>query len=210
MADGFNNRPPIAQKLSDNVLSANIGGIFSTKPSAKYISGARCILKVNGRLVGFAFNISWNINTSVTKIQTVDDYNPWELAPKRVEVGGTIGCLHIPSQSPGSQLMQADILSFLFQKYITIEVRDSRTDQLLFLTKKAMVTSRQQNITAEQLSQITLNWEAIGFEDERNPEPPANYNKVSPEFGKSNTDSTKQPNSSLVNKALNRIPTLVG
>jgi len=180
MADGFNNRPNPGQQLSDNVLEGNIGGVFSTKPSARYFSGARCILKINGRLVGFAFNITWNINTSVTAIKTVDDYNTYELAPKRVEVSGTIGALHIPSQSVGVNLIQADILSFLFQKYITIEVRDSRTDQLLFLTNKAMVTSRNQNVAAEQLSNITLNWEAIGYQDERDPQPPQSYNSESP------------------------------
>jgi hypothetical protein len=180
MADGFNNRPNAGQQLSDNAIGGNIGGIVSTRPSAKYITGARIIIKVNGRLVGFAFNISWNINNTITKIQTIDDYNAWELAPKRVEVNGTIGCFHIPSQGPGVNLMQADILSFLFQKYITIEARDSRTDQLLFLTNKAMITSRSQSVTAEQLSQITLNWEAIGYEDERKPEPPKGYDGPNP------------------------------
>jgi hypothetical protein len=168
MANGFNNQPPA------------IGGIISTKPSAKYISGARCLIKVNGQLVGFAFGISWNINNSVTRINTIDDYNSYELAPKRVDVSGSLSCFHIPGQGPGAGLLQADILSFLFQKYITIECRDSRTNQLLFLTDKAMITSRGQNVTAEQLSQITLNWEAIGYQDEREPLPPTGYDQLSP------------------------------
>lgn len=180
MADGFTNQQPVANSIADNAIGSAIGGVLSTRPSARYVSGARCILKVNGQLIGFAFGISWNINNSITRINTIDDYNSWELAPKRVDVTGTISCLHIPGQGAGASLMQADVLSFLFQNYITIECRDSRTNQLLFLTDKAMVTSRNQSVSVESLSTVTLNWEAIGYQDERTPNPPTGYNVVNP------------------------------
>ncbi len=169
MADGFNNRPNVASRLADNVAS-NVSGIFSTKSSARYASGARCLLKINGKLSGFAFGVSWRINTAVTEINTIDDYMPYELAPQRVTVEGTLSALHIPGQSAGTALWQADALNFLFQQYITIEVRDSATDQLLFYTSKALVTSRQEDIRVDQLSNVQLTWKAIGFQDERKPE----------------------------------------
>lgn len=169
MADGFNNKPGAGQQLLDNVTS-NVSGIFSTKSSARYASGARTTMKINGKITGFAFGIAWRINTAVTEINTIDDYFPAELAPQRITVEGTISALHIPGQSAGTELWQPDALNFLFQQYITIEVRDSATDQLLFYTSKAMITSRSEDIRVDSLANVTLSWKAIGFQDERKPE----------------------------------------
>jgi hypothetical protein len=167
---GFNNRPPLSQSLADNVVS-NVSGVFSTRPTAKYASGARCLLKVNGKLCGFAFGVSWKINTQVIEVNTIDDYFAWELAPQRITVEGTISALHIPGTSIGTELWQPDILNFLWQEYISIEVRDSATDQLLFFTDKAMVTSRAEDIRVDSLANVQISWRAIGFRDERKPEP---------------------------------------
>lgn len=166
---GFNNRPNVAQSLVDNVAS-NASGIFSTKPSARYASGARTTMKINGKITGFAFGVSWRINTAVTEINAIDDYFAAELAPQRITVEGTVSMLHIPGQSAGTELWQPDALNFLFQQYITIEVRDSATDQLLFYTSKAMITSRSEDIRVDSLANVTLQWKAIGFQDERKPE----------------------------------------
>lgn len=172
---GFNNRPPVAQNLLDNVVS-NVSGVFSTRPAAKYASGARCILKINSKLVGFAFAVSWRISTNVTEINTIDDPLPSEFVPQRLTVDGTISALHIPGQSATTELWQPDVLSFLFHQYITIEVRDSQSDALLFYTNKAMIISRQEDIRVDQLSNVTLNFKAIGWKDERQPEWPDNFN----------------------------------
>lgn len=186
---GFNNRPNIGQRLTDNVAS-NAAGIFSTKQSAKYASGARTILKINGKVVGFAFGINWRIQTAVTEINTIDDYFPAELAPQRIQVEGSLNALHIPGQSAGTELWQPDAINFLFQQYITIEVRDSATDQLLFYTSKAMITSRSEDVRVDSLASVTLTWRAIGFQDERKPE-------LADGAQGSSTKENKQPQSRL-------------
>lgn len=169
MPSGFDNRPNIVSRIADN-LASQAAGIFSTRPNARYASGARTILKINNRICGFAFSVSWRINTQSVEINTVDDYMPHEIAPQRVTVEGTISALHIPGKSAGTELWQPDALNFLFHKYITIEVRDSATDQLLFYTNKAVITSRQEDIRVDSLASVSLSWRAIGFQDERRPE----------------------------------------
>lgn len=166
---GFNNRPSDSLSQLANNTAQNVSGIVSIKQTAKYASGARTILKINGKPCGFAFSIAWRINTSVVEIQTIDDYFPAELAPQRITVEGSIGALHIPGQSAGTELWQPDVLNFLFQQYITIEVRDSATDQLLFFTDKAMITTRQEEIKVDALASVQLTFRAIGFRDERTP-----------------------------------------
>lgn len=176
------------QRLLDNISSQG-AGIFSTKPSAKYVTGARCVLKINGRLVGFAFGISWRINTIGQEIMTIDDYLPYEIVPTKITVEGTITSLHVPGQGPAAEFMQANMASFLFHKYIQIEVRDSTTNALLFFTSKAMITSRIEEVKAEQLANMTLSFKAIGWKDEREPSFPKNFDKE---------DTAKKPTGGLV------------
>jgi hypothetical protein len=162
----------IASQLLQNATDS-FGSILSIKPVAKYLSGARCILRINGKIVGFAFGISWNIQTAVEEINTIDDYLPHELAPTRIEVSGTISGFRIPGSGPGALKMQTDMVSFLQQRYIEIEVRDSQSDNLIFLTRKALITRRSENIKTGSLADLSLEFRAIGFLDERgNPKVP--------------------------------------
>lgn len=174
MPTGFNNVPDIGQQLTDNILEGNLGGIISTRPSAKYMSGARCILRINSRPVAFAFGITWRVDTLYTEINTIDNTLPEELVPRAIKVNGSISALHIPGQGVGMQLWQPDVLGFLFHQYITIEVRDSTTGQLLFFAPKAAITSRQEDIKVDELAQVALSFIAIGFKDEKTPEVPNN------------------------------------
>lgn len=167
----IDKNPSILQRVGQNALS-NIEGILSVKPMAKYLSGARCILRMNGKIVGFAFAISWNITTDATEITTIDDYLPAELAPSRITVSGSISGFRIPGSGPGQKVLQPDVLSFLHQRYVEIEVRDSQTDNLIFFTKKALITSRSENVRSDALAEIAMNFKAIGYADERLPQVP--------------------------------------
>jgi len=152
-----------------------IASIFSAKPMAKYLSGARCVLRMNGKIIGFAFGITWKVETTVTEINTIDDYMPYELSPKHIRVDGTISAFRIPGSGPTSELLQTDMLSFLHQRYIEIEVRDSQTDNLIFLTKRAMITGRTENVKSNQLADMTLSFKAIGWADEKTPNYPDGF-----------------------------------
>ena len=174
---GFDNKNTASGEGS---IASNVRKQFqstvSTRPTAKYASGPRCVLKVNNEICGFAFAVSWRITTQSTEVNTIDDPFAYELAPQRVSVEGTISALHIPGESAGTKLWQPDVLNFLFQQYITIEVRDSATDQLLFYTDKAFITSRQEDIKVDSLASVQLSWKAIGYKDERSPAPPTDLN----------------------------------
>jgi hypothetical protein len=179
MASGFDNVPPITQRAVDDLLGGNIGGILSTRPQAKYASGARTVLRINGKIVGFAFAISWRIATTYREVETIDDPIADELVPMRIKVDGSISALHIPGLSAGAQLWQADPLSFLFHQYITIEVRDSVTNDLMFYAPRAMITSRQEEVRVDELANVSLTFIAIGFRDEKTPAYPEHVDTLS-------------------------------
>lgn len=201
MPSGFNNKPSVGQSLLNNAVG-NISGVFSTRPSAKYSSGARTILKINGKIVGFAFGVSWRINTQVSEINTIDDPLPNEFVPQRLSVEGTISALHIPGISATTENWQPDVLSFLFGQYIQIEVRDT-SNNLLFLTNKAVIVSRAEEIKVDQLSSVTLQFKAIGFRDEKDPEYPDGINQASP-------DSRGQLKSTLQSRLTETVSNPVG
>lgn len=158
----------VEQKLANNV-SSQFGTIFTLKPQAKYLTGARTIIRVNGDVVAFAFQVTWNCRTEVTEIYTIDDPLPWEIAPKTISVTGTLGLFQLPGDSPTARLMQADVATFLMNKYITIEVKDAASDNIIFKTNRAMVTGQQGEVTSEKLSTMTLSWTAIGWRAENEP-----------------------------------------
>ena len=162
---------PSSKTVQDSVTS-EVQGIFSIAPTGKYATGARTIIRINGKVAAFAFSVSWDVNTAQDEIWTIDDWTPYELAPKRISVEGTIGGFHIPGKGPTPLLISPNSLSFLFHKYITIEIRDRTTDMLLFKTEKAVVTSRHETLQAEQMGLLTLQWKAIGWADEQSPEWP--------------------------------------
>ena len=155
----------VGQQILENAARQGTG-IMSTRPNARFITGARCILKVNNQLFGFAFNISWRIHTDVAEIRTIDDYMPHEFAPTMIHVDGTIGAFRIPGRGPTAEFQQASILSFPFHKYITIEVRDEVTNSLLFYTDRAVITTRAEDISNDRLSTVQLQWKAIGWKDD--------------------------------------------
>lgn len=166
---GLNPSGDIASTITDNVLS-NFQGLFSIAPQGKYVSGARTIIKINGELAAFAFQVAWTIRTEQEEIWGIDDWTPYEIAPKRVTVEGTIGGFYIPFKgSPTANWAMPNLLSFMFHKYITIEVKDSTTDAILFKTNRAVITSNTTSVNAENLANMTLTWKAIGWVDEQIP-----------------------------------------
>lgn len=159
---GYNG---VGANLVDNAAS-NSQDIFTINSNGKYISGARTIIRINGKIAAFAFGVSWRINTSQDEVNTIDDWTPYEYAPKRITVEGTISGFHIPGQGIAKQLIMPNALSFMFHKYITIEVKDRTTDNLLFLTNKAVITGLSEDIKANEIGTMSLTWKAIGWGDD--------------------------------------------
>lgn len=155
-----------------DAIAANGGGLITTRQNAKYLSGARTVVKVNDRIFGFCFAVSWNVETDYTEIRTIDNPMPYELGPKRVSVSGTLSSWVLPGQSPQAEVMQSDMLSFIFNRYITIEVSDSSTGNIIFKTDRAMIVRSRGRSSPDSLSQMELEWRAIDWMNEQKPEYP--------------------------------------
>ena len=152
-------------------------GLDLRKPT-KALTGARTIVKINGKLAFFAFGVQFSISTMQDEIWGIDNYAPIEYAPKRIIISGVLSCLHIPGRGASKELIQSNMLSFMFHQYITIEIRDKQTDELIFQTNRAVVTNRDEIINADSLATVSLQWKAIGWQDEIKPKIPSDFDEA--------------------------------
>ena len=160
----------------DNIFQPNKEGVFGD-----FFNGSRAIIKLNGssKPFGFAFGVTINIQTHHDEIWTIDDYTPYELAPNKIQVSGTLSMFHLPGRGPSNELVQANVLSFLFHRYVTLEIRDKKTDITLFKSNRVMITGRTESMNAGEMSNIQLSWKAIGWKDELLPNYPKGYTEPS-------------------------------
>ncbi len=166
--------------MKDDLIGSALGPMQIFRPIGKYMTGARAIIKVNGKLAGFAFNISWSVNTSYQEIHEIDNFLPYELAPQVISVSGTIGMFHIPGQGPAAEGIMPNVLSFLHHKYISIEVQDQSTGNIILNITKAVITNKQQALNAGEVSQINLSFKAIGWSDDQPPTKVSDIDEVAP------------------------------
>lgn len=167
--------------LKDDLIGSALGPMQIFRPIGKYMTGARAIIKVNNKLAGFAFNISWNVNTTYQEIFELDSYVPYELAPTLITVTGTIGMFHIPGKGPVAEGFQPNVLSFLHHKYITIQVVDSSTGNIMLNIERAVITNKSQALNAGDVSQIQLSWKAIGWSDDQPPTDVSDIDEPAPD-----------------------------
>lgn len=159
----------ISTAVAEQLLNSAIGAPSPLNNFGRYMTGSRAVIKVNGKLFGFAFGVTYNIQTAAEENWTIDDYTPYELMPGKVMVNGTIGMFHIPGKGPTKELVQANLLSYLMHRYITIEISDQMTGQKIFKTERAVITGKSQTLAAGEISTIQLTWKAIGWIDELTP-----------------------------------------
>lgn len=152
--------------LADNLLNSAVGSLSPLNSFGRYMTGSRAVIKVNGKLFGFAFGVSYNIATEHQENNTIDEYLAYELIPTRISVNGTLSMFHIPGKGPTKELVQSNIMSFLMHKYITIEISDQTSGQVIFKTNKAVITGKSQSLQAGEISTIQLTWKAVGWVDE--------------------------------------------
>jgi hypothetical protein len=171
---GFNrgSSGDVVADIASNAALSNMGGFISLRPSAKYMSGARTTIKINDRIMSFAFSVSWDIETELTEIRTVDELRAYEFGPRKISVSGTVGSWVLPGESPQINNIQANALSFIFDKYVTIEVRDSVTDNIIFRTNNAMFSRSRGSLARGTLGNMELSWRAIEWINEESPKYP--------------------------------------
>jgi hypothetical protein len=172
MQRGFDRSPKsINQAAALEAIEASGLGLdgISINKGTKFLDGGRAVIKVNNRIFGFFFSVSWNIQLEQLPIYTIDDYMPYELAPKRVRITGSLGSYVVPGESPQHHKFASDMMTYLFDRYISIRIEDSNTRSVIFETDQAIITRCGGEIQTGKPATLALEWEAISWRDDYDP-----------------------------------------
>lgn len=133
------------------------------------LAGWRTILKINNEVVGAGFVLDYQIETSETTIQCIDNVLPDELAPQNISVRMSIRVYRTPDNDPVSGKIaplgaasnpQED---FTKSPYISVEVRDKVTDKTVIFLPRAWLTNRSGSVDSEGLLVETWQIKSIGY-----------------------------------------------
>lgn len=133
------------------------------------IAGYRVLLKLNNTTYGAGFVMDYDISTSASSIDGIDNTLPLELAPERIIVSMTVRIYRTPSNDPVQDRFaplgagsnpHAD---FVKSPYISVEIRDKVTDTTVIFLPQAWVVRRSGSVEAENVLTETLSIKSIGY-----------------------------------------------
>lgn len=134
------------------------------------IAGWRVLVKVNNENFAAGSVLDYSIGTSAYEINTVDLVIPFELAPQRITVDMTLRVFRTPENDPAAlgispQGQSGNVQDYFTRsEYITVEVRDKITDQIVIALPKAWIVRRTGGGEAEGLFMETWNIRSIGYQ----------------------------------------------
>lgn len=159
-----------ADKIATQNRKASAASLLSIRPQPRIMSGARAVIKINGKVTALCTNVTYNINMDWQEIKGIDELVPNDLAPSNYSVTGSMSLYRVPNNSPIKNFIHSDMFRGIVWPYTTIEIRDKRTDELLVLIKRCAITSRSESYAHGQPVVTTMNFVGIGFRDEETPE----------------------------------------
>ena len=131
------------------------------------VSGARCLVYINGRKYGVVTGFDYESNTSVRAIETIDDILPAELAPTRCKIKGSVKCYRIAGTGGLEGMgITAQFNDIPLQKYFSITLIDKLTDNLLFSADYCMCEGQRWSFNPKGLNEGSFNFQGISWNNE--------------------------------------------
>lgn len=132
------------------------------------IAGAHLKCYINGKLLGYVVAVpAWNIQTNWGELNEIDNAQARALAPRRFAVNGTIQILRgrYTGGLEGAGLVPT-AETMLGQKYLTIELQDRISQDIVFRALLCQVDQQQWQINPKGLVIGTFNFKGLGFGNE--------------------------------------------
>ena len=132
--------------------------------------GAKCTITINEDVIAAGFVAGYQVATSATEIETIDNVFPSEIAPNRIRVTMDIKVYRHPDNDPVSKGYAAGYPSvgskhqseYLSAKYLTVTIKDNLDNNILHLPK-AWLVSRSGSMAAQDFVTETWNITGMGY-----------------------------------------------
>jgi hypothetical protein len=157
-------------EIAQKNLQTSAAALLSLGNQPKIVSGARAVIKINGKVSALCTNVSCDISMNWQEIRGVDELVPNDLSPTEYTVKGSMTLYRVPNRSPIASYLTPDMFRSLIWPYSTIEIKDKRTDEVLLLVKRCVITSRTEQFNPRQLTTTVLTFVGIGMRDEEAPQ----------------------------------------
>jgi hypothetical protein len=167
--DWLTNILNVAAKIAEQNLKASASALISLHPQPRIMTGARAVVRLNNKVVTLCNNVQYEINTDWQEIRGIDELIPNDLAPSVFAVSGSMSIYRVPNGSPVDDFLQQDMFRGMIWPYVSIEIRDKRTDELIMSVRRAAITRRSESYAKNQLTSMMLSFTGIGFRDEAMP-----------------------------------------
>ena len=163
--------------MANSVLSAIGGGDLelaverakliadptNTHQLPEFSTGARSKIRLNGKLIGAATDVSWSVDANFEPLQTIDNYMPVEIIPHQCVVKAELRSFIHPDYSPASQHMFTILQSYLHTPTVTIEIMD-RLGNMIFAARGSFNAVRG-SVSTKQVSTMSASFVGYYFRD---------------------------------------------
>lgn len=130
------------------------------------VAGAHLKCYINGRLFGTVTAMGFNVITAHEKRREIDNPETVEHVPTIFDLQGTFGLLRARDGGLEGQGIVPFGREIPRAKYLTIELLDRITGQIIFRATEAVVTAQQWQVQAKGLMTGSFTFEASGFSNE--------------------------------------------
>ena len=129
---------------------------------AQTITGASVKLFIAGVLYPEAQSISWAIDYGEDAIYGVDSPFPQEIRQTRISVQGSVSGIRV-KVSGGIQSRSALTLikDSLQAPYVSIQIKDRSTDEVLLFVPQAKITNQSSSVSAKGILQLSFQFKGI-------------------------------------------------
>jgi len=130
--------------------------------SNQTLTGALIKLYIGGVLYPEAQSISYTIDYGESEIYGIDSAFPQEIRQTRVSVQGQVSGIRIKA-SGGIQSRNARtvIKESLQAPYVSIQIRDRSTDEIILFIPQAKVTSQSSSISVKSVVTLSFGFKGI-------------------------------------------------
>lgn len=132
------------------------------------IAGFHVKCFINGALLGYVTAVPrWSISTGQREAREIDSNIPAELMPGVYRVSGTFTVLRgVDTGGLEGAGMVASAKDMLLQEYLTIELQNRLTDQVIFRATGCAVLNQTWSISPKALIQGSFEWVGMTFHNE--------------------------------------------
>lgn len=126
------------------------------------LNGAQIKVYINGKVWKQCQSITYTIDYGLESIYGVDSAFPQEISPGRITVQGALSGVYTNGDGglQGAEITPR-IIQVLYQPYISLRIKDRKTDKDIFFCPQIIVSNENTSVNAKGTVKVSFNFRGI-------------------------------------------------